>query len=496
MKKCLIATTLLIAACNQPSVQPAPAVPAATAVVVARTAVPFPITCTPEAVTEVRKGLDLGYDFQQAKSKERFDAALKIDPKCVTAMVFIGQATPGEPGTKLMDAALAGSSALPEAERLLVLHAHQAHHGQTDKTLETATKLVAASPDSWEAYLPLAGEHLARKKWDDAIVQYKKAAELAPTRGVIPNFLGYTYLEQNKFDDAIASFKRYTELAPKEPNSHDSYAEALFAAGKFEESEAAFRKAIELDPEFGSAWQGIAIGKLLRNDGAGAQEAFAKAVATAKLPRERLNFLGQAAFALYVDGKTAEALKALEAIEKEADKGGLPGFQVFGVAHRGVMLAWSEKYPEALKEAAAAEKKVASLKGLTEGQKREFANVVTGLRLRVQSATGKLEDAKTSLAAIEKTAAFDPNDPGSKGYASWAAGVVAYGAKDYKTAIEKFTGCVSTDLECKLNLVQAYEKAGDKAAAETAKAELRKRNVRDPMYVFVNKKLAVTGGGS
>ncbi len=497
MKKSLIVAVLALAACTRTNTTSTSSgsTDAVKPVASARKAVPIPVSCAPAAVEETRKGFALDNEQRGAEAEERFKAALAADPKCWIAMAHLGFRMPGESGTKMVDDAVTASNALPEGERLIIQFLAQNRHGQTDKTLETAKKISEVLPDTWEAHAVLAQQQFMRKQWDAALASYRTAAELAPTQGAIQNEMGYAYLAQDKLDDAIAAFKRYTELSPNEANAYDSYGEVLLAAGRYDESETAFRKSIELLPSFGLAMQGVAIGKMLRNDWTGAQEALAKGVEAVGRPQEKLALRANAATALFLAGKTAEALKAYEAIEKDAVTSKVPWFQVSSPLQRAWIQVQTGKHAEALTTIAAAEKKIGT-SGVPEGSQRELKLMANGIRLRAQTSLGKKADAVKTAAAIQELTAFDANDPYLRSLGNWAAGHVAFGAADYKTAIAKYSACERDDVECKVDLVTAYEKAGDKAGAEKVKAEILSRKMRSVIYVWAHHRIApATGTG-
>jgi Flp pilus assembly protein TadD len=60
--------------------------------------------------------------------------------------------------------------------------------------------------------------------------------------------LGETLLYQNKLDDAIVELRRAVELAPQEPIMHESLAKALTAKGLTAEAEEETRRAQQLQP--------------------------------------------------------------------------------------------------------------------------------------------------------------------------------------------------------------------------------------------------------
>jgi hypothetical protein len=60
---------------------------------------------------------------------------------------------------------------------------------------------------------------------------------------------------------------------------------------------------------------------------------------------------------------------------------------------------------------------------------------------------------------------------------------------DAASARAHFEQCLKDDHYCRLQIVTAADKAGDKAGAEAARAELLKLFVRDPVHVLVRSRL-------
>jgi tetratricopeptide (TPR) repeat protein len=63
------------------------------------------------------------------------------------------------------------------------------------------------------------------------------------------NKYGYFLLNQKKYDKAIVMFKRQIALAPNEANPYDSLGDGYRAAGNISEAIAKYKKAFEIDPE-------------------------------------------------------------------------------------------------------------------------------------------------------------------------------------------------------------------------------------------------------
>jgi tetratricopeptide (TPR) repeat protein len=97
--------------------------------------------------------------------------------------------------------------------------------GKAEKYANDALKLLANAPkirpdvpdDQWnaqvamwksEAYEALGLSAVARKKWDDAISNYKKGLEVFPNNANLMTRLGSAQLDAGKKDDAIATFSK------------------------------------------------------------------------------------------------------------------------------------------------------------------------------------------------------------------------------------------------------------------------------------------------
>jgi len=119
-------------------------------------------------------------------------------------------------------------------------------------------KLVTAYPKDERALTALGNYHFAQQEFDQAIADYKKAADVAPSYSPAFNILGYSYRQQGNYADAEQVFKKYVELIPNDPNPYDSYAELLLKMGKFEDSIAQYREALSIDSRFAPSHFGIA----------------------------------------------------------------------------------------------------------------------------------------------------------------------------------------------------------------------------------------------
>ena len=91
------------------------------------------------------------------------------------------------------------------------------------------------------------GLHLYNKrKYDEAIVEFKKALELNQKHYDAHFNLGVVYYAKNMSDESIAELKRAIEVNPNEPKAYYNIAFAYVAKEKVAEAISEYKKAIEL----------------------------------------------------------------------------------------------------------------------------------------------------------------------------------------------------------------------------------------------------------
>jgi tetratricopeptide (TPR) repeat protein len=493
MKKTLFLAAALFAAACMKEEQPAqPASEPGTAAAPAEPPKPPPpmemsITSkSPEAVELYKKGRDLAENFRPAEAIEQFKAALAKDPDFALAHGYTGILTPGAEGLASLEKAASLSATLPEAEKTWIEQAVAQRKGDEAKARELVKKMTELSPTDWRTHFYWAAQLYGERKLDESAAALKKATELNPGAGAGWNMLGYVSLLQGKNDDAIAAFKKYVELN-NEPNSHDSLAEALMKAGKFEEAEAEFRKATELSPQFWFGWTGVAFTKAFRGDWAGAKEAMAKAKEAAPRPIDKLAADQMTAWFLFAEGKAADAMKTLDAVEKEAEAQ-KAGAWASSAVTRSIFLAEGGKYKDALKAAAAAEERGTKL-GLPGENMLALRREALQMKAYCEARMNKAADAEKTLAALEEEAKKAPSNAQLQSGLHFVRGSIALAKGDAKGAAEHFGQCIPEDAYCHWMHATAMEKAGDAAGGEAMKASLRAANLRDPTYLYVRGKL-------
>ena len=448
----------------------------------------IPVTSkSPEAIDHFQKGRTLFENQRPAEAAAELDQALKLDADFASARALHGTATPGADGVKELEQAATQASSLPEPERVYIDALLAGRQGDLAKNTQTWTRLTELAPDDEHAHEGLGMALYFQMKDADAAAAFQKATSLSPQAGSPLNMLGYAYLRQGKADEAIDAFKRYVSAMPNEPNPQDSLAEALMAGGQLTEAEAGFRKAAEMSPQFWGAWEGVAYAKFFEGDWTGGREALVKSREAAPRPADRMASDEMSAWASLAERKIPEALKKLDAAEKSADA--QPAEVATINLDRAFVLLDAARYRDALTAISNA------LNLADNGKLPPFATRNTrrlGLALRAV-AEGKMGDAaaaQKTVAALEQESSTRPDDPLFQSSLHLARGMLALAQSDASGAKAHFAQCLGTDVYCRWQEVIAAEKAGDRAGADAAKAELLRVYRRDPVYLYVRSRLA------
>jgi tetratricopeptide (TPR) repeat protein len=103
--------------------------------------------------------------------------------------------------------------------------------------LQEMQKAVAADPTRSESYLNLALLQVRAKLTDQAEINFKKAAELAPKSMTAQLALGGFYQASNRAAEAEQQFKHAIGVDPKDPAPRAAYVRLLIVEGKKQEVE-------------------------------------------------------------------------------------------------------------------------------------------------------------------------------------------------------------------------------------------------------------------
>ena len=125
-------------------------------------------------------------------------------------------------------------------------------------------RAIELKPNYATAHHWLATDTLTQlKRFDEALVEVKRAAELDPLSAVIASNFGDTYMYARRYDEALAQYQRALAIDQNFYTAYESIGEILAFKGRYQESIAELQKGLELsggDP-LAKAYLAFALGK-------------------------------------------------------------------------------------------------------------------------------------------------------------------------------------------------------------------------------------------
>jgi tetratricopeptide (TPR) repeat protein len=444
-------------------------------------------TSSQEALAQYQKGLDLLDNVRIAAASAALEKALSIDPAFASARATLASLTPAPRNEELIQKALSESAALPEAERAQIELIAANIHGDDARQRELRRKVADLCPDDWRAFQALGVEALGDRTWERAVENLNRATSMNPQAAGAWNLLGYAYMMQTKYEQAIATLRKYAEVAPQEPNAHDSLGEALLNANRLEEAEAEFRKAVAMDPHFVGAWTAIAQTRILRGDWTGGLAALRNEKRADQRPVDKAAADLALASALYAQGKFADAGSAFAAVQKSAEKAGLPQ-RFFALGTRALYLSMDGKAAEALE---LAKQELAAIAGskLSATAKKNFSIGPLATRLRAEAQLRKEADAGKTFAELEASIQPLLKQAFQASLHAEARGLRKLASGDAKGAVEEMQACLAVDTICQIYRFHAQEQAGDAQGAQATREQILKTPIRGLAYVYAWSRL-------
>ena len=386
-----------------------------------------------------------------------------------------------------MKKAVALSDKASDGERMLIEAAQAGANADPTKQKEILEKLVAAYPNDERAHFNLGGYYFGQQDFNQAIVHYKKATELAPDYSTAFNILGYAYRQNEAYGDAENAFKKYIELIPNDPNPYDSYAELLLKMGRFDEAITQYNKALAIDSNFVNSHFGIAAALMYKNKPADAQAELQKLMQKARTDGERRTALfGQAV----VDVDSGKLDQAVADAEKEyaiAQKNNDPANMSGDLQLKANILLEAGKY-DAAKQAFEQALKTTTDSGLSQQVKDNATRFRHYNFARVAIAKKDLATAKTETEAFRSGAEAAKNANALK-QAHELAGRISLEEKNYDVAITELGQANQQNPDVLYLLAQAYHGKGDAANAKTFLTKAAKFNSLPQLnYAIVRSK--------
>jgi serine/threonine protein kinase/tetratricopeptide (TPR) repeat protein/TolB-like protein len=121
----------------------------------------------------------------------------------------------------------------------------------TGKTTEAIVELKRAlqlAPNSDEGYRRLANAYMAAGQKDDALRAYQQAIDVNPYYGLNYTRLGIAYNELGDYQKALGALNRAVELMPDSAAAYGNIGVIYFQMGKWNDAITAYGKALKIEP--------------------------------------------------------------------------------------------------------------------------------------------------------------------------------------------------------------------------------------------------------
>jgi tetratricopeptide (TPR) repeat protein len=280
----------------------------------------IPLTTTSDAARRsFLGGLENIENQQIQRAHVDFRAAARADADFALAHLFLvyDSGNPAEEAVELAKAKALGANA-SKPEQLLITWLSGARNGEYVTAISAMNDLLAEYPKD-KFLLFLAGRWMVQQQnYDGAQRFLLRAVAIQPNYPAALNELAYAYAFTGEFNQAFAALDKYEQASPGEPNTEDSYGEISRMAGQYEQAIEHYSKALQFDSTF--VWSQVGLGDtyMLMGKEGQARAEYAKAIAVATSPGDRLTW--EIASALtYAHANDSKAfVQAMQGIADEA----------------------------------------------------------------------------------------------------------------------------------------------------------------------------------
>ncbi|MBU1262830.1 DUF2723 domain-containing protein [bacterium] len=119
--------------------------------------------------------------------------------------------------------------------------------------LDEAEKIFKELGNRADGHYGLGMIYQKKGEFSKAILEYKKAIELDPTKIFLHHSLGAVLLEMEDYEGAVSAFKGAISYQPNDPSTYYNLGITYWKMGKIDEAISAYRKVLELNPNFPGA---------------------------------------------------------------------------------------------------------------------------------------------------------------------------------------------------------------------------------------------------
>ncbi|MEE8114818.1 MAG: tetratricopeptide repeat protein [Nitrososphaerales archaeon] len=442
-------------------------------------------TSSKEALELFKKGRDKWHDVEPAAAAPLFEQAIQKDANFAMAYLYRARSGGGfNVSRQNLDKAVRLVDKVSSGERLWILAVQAAFDEDQPKRKEHLEELVKLFPSDKRVHQELGFYYdFVSGDCSTALEHYTKAAELDKNFAATYNSIGYCHSSLGNYGASEEAFKTYISLIPDRPNPYDSYAELLLKMGRYDESIVQYEKALEKDPSFTLSLNGIGHNYIFKGEYAKARESYQERFEKAPQINQKAGALFWIAISYVHEGKTEEALKAIDQLRTFAREENLIPIVIESHNEAGWILFESGDLAKAVKEY----EKASALReesSLPESVKESFRLLAMSIRCRVLTA---VHDFDGAMAHAEKVRAMVEarKNPDEERDLNDVLATLELERGNYDKAIALFS---NGDIQSPYNwyyTAVAYEQKGDKANAMKLYGKIVNWNQNNLGYAIV-----------
>jgi tetratricopeptide (TPR) repeat protein len=464
MKKSLLSCTVLGVALTA-----APFLCAARGPRVSESSSDIPLTTTSdEARRSFRGGLENIENQQSQRAHVDFRSAVRADADFALAHLFLvyDSGNPTEEAAELAKAKALGANA-SKPEQLLITWLAGARNGEYVTAISAMNDLLADYPRD-KFLLFLAGRWMVQQRNYDGAQQFlQRAVAIQPNYPAALNELAYAYAFTGDFKKAFETLDKYEQASPGEPNTEDSYGEISRMAGKYEQAIEHYTKALQFDSNF--VWSRVGLGDtyMLMGKQVQARAEYAKAIAVATSPGDRLTWEIASALTYAYANDSKSFVQVMQGIADEAHAGHVSAQEA--TAYRDIAMYLREP-KETLEYARKAEEAITHSKDVSATD----ADQQLALTWRTEAVAYQgMGDAHAAQEVLERMAqrAQQSRSEFVRLCGEGATGAILLARRNFKEAVPHLEEDSHNTLSAAW-LVRAYRGAGEKQEADDLQSKI------------------------
>ncbi|MHA1453775.1 MAG: tetratricopeptide repeat protein [Promethearchaeota archaeon] len=127
------------------------------------------------------------------------------------------------------------------------------------KAFEVYNRISQKKPDYAQILSSMGIMYFKRKRYKQAIREFKHSIDIDSNQFVTWDNLGVVYSEQGKYRDADKAFRKAIELAPASVSTWFNFGSMKLKTKQYQEAGEIFDQCIKLEPRNGEAWKNLAL---------------------------------------------------------------------------------------------------------------------------------------------------------------------------------------------------------------------------------------------